>query len=403
MRALISTHLIQKLRPHTSPFEIRDERVKGFLLRVQPSGSMTYYVEYKRGKRVRIGPASAFEPNKARTEAKKILYAHHKGEDVRKALRNDEALTLAGFIDEVYEPWASVHLKTGKATCARMRHSFSDLLKELVLNLSPRDVENWRTKRIEAGRSTATVNRDLNALKAAMTRAVAWGYVDKNSLSAVKPIRVDTISRCRFLDDSELTNLRTAMDERERELRAARRSGNEWRRARSTKELPNLDEVPFADYLKPMVLISVNTGLRRGELFALTWEKVDLEGRNITVTGATAKSGKTRHIPLNSEVLDVLRDWQKQSNCKTGLVFKGRKGGKFDNVGRSWATVLEHAEISDFRWHDLRHTFASRLVMAGVDLNTVRELLGHSDYQMTLRYAHLAPAHKISAVEKLVA
>jgi len=98
----------------------------------------------------------------------------------------------------------------------------------------------------------------------------------------------------------------------------------------------------------------------------------------------------------------VLRGWHDQAAEGAGLVFPGKNGGAFNNVRRSWEGVLKAARIIGFRWHDQRHTFASKLVMAGVDLNTVRELLGHSDYAMTPRYAHLAPEHKAAAVAKLV-
>ena len=133
----------------------------------------------------------------------------------------------------------------------------------------------------------------------------------------------------------------------------------------------------------------------------MRWSDVDLVRANLTVEGEGAKPTQTRHIPLNTESLKVLSDWKSQ-NRLDGYVFPGDKGGRLDNVNKSWYAVLRKAEIAGFRWHDLRHTFASNLVMAGQDLNIVRELLGHSDIKMTLRYAHLAPEQKRAAVEKLV-
>lgn len=93
----------------------------------------------------------------------------------------------------------------------------------------------------------------------------------------------------------------------------------------------------------------------------------------------------------------------REASTSNGLIFSNITTGEaFTHVKKSWAGLLDDANIKNFRWHDMRHHFASKLVMAGVDLNTVRELLGHADIKMTLRYAHLAPEHKAKAVEKLV-
>ncbi|MGC4012273.1 MAG: site-specific integrase [Pseudomonas sp.] len=122
----------------------------------------------------------------------------------------------------------------------------------------------------------------------------------------------------------------------------------------------------------------------------------------MTITAGNAKSRKARHLPLNAEARDVLTRWKKRAAKDARLVFPSPKtGGRMDNINSSWEEVCSQAQLADFHFHDLRHTFASRLVMAGVDLNTVRELLGHSDIRMTLRYAHLAPDKLAEAVNRL--
>jgi integrase len=138
----------------------------------------------------------------------------------------------------------------------------------------------------------------------------------------------------------------------------------------------------------------MNTGLRRGEVVKLRWGSVDFNRRLLTVEGRNAKNRQTRHVPLNNEAVCVLRNWREQAGTGARI---------FDVVGfqTAWETVLKRARISNFRWHDLRHHFASRLVQNGVPLNTVRDLLGHGSVGMSLRYAHLAPDQRREAVAKL--
>jgi integrase len=166
--------------------------------------------------------------------------------------------------------------------------------------------------------------------------------------------------------------------------------------------LPELDDSHFVDHLKPALLLSINTGIRRGELMKLLWTDVNLgKDASLFVRGISSKSSKGRHVPLNDEAKNTLIQWKAQQG-NTRHVFTGQDDQPITDFKTAWNNLLEKAEIENFRWHDMRHHFASRLVMAGVDLNTVRELLGHSDLKMTLRYAHLAPARKMNAVQLLM-
>ena len=213
-------------------------------------------------------------------------------------------------------------------------------------------------------------------------------------------MKADKSGRVRFLSAAEESALRDALIAREDRMRAERIRMNTWRNERHLDPLPPR-EGELIDHLKPMVLLALNTGLRRGELFSLKWSDVDLDAKMLTVVATSAKSGQTRRIPLNEEALTVLTTWRNRQGNAEGLVFPGADGARLTNITKSWGGVVKFAKLSGFNFHDLRHTFASRLVQAGVDLNTVRTLLGHSEIATTLVYAHLAPDNLRAAVEKV--
>lgn len=402
MRTVLTQALIEKLPVPVKVEEHRDMRLKGLVLRVNPSGVQSFYCEYARGKRVWLGRADVLGVAEARESARAILADVYRGIDPIAARKpKPEVPTFRTFLDDDYATWAKAHQKAHAQNLNRLKTAFKALLDKRLDTVTGLDVERWRAGAIERGLSLETINRDISSIKAAFNRAVDWELIATNPLAKVKKSRTDDCLKVRFLSDAEEGRLRTALDAREERRRAERDSANHWRRERGYVLLPSLRSLTFTDHVKPLVLLSINTGARRGELFDLTWENVDLNRRILTVTGATAKSRRTRHIPLNREATVVLQGWREQSGTKEGLVFVNDDGKRFDRVNTSWRKLLKDAEISAFRWHDMRHHFASRLVMGGVDLNTVRELLGHSDYAMTLRYAHLAPEYKLKAVEVL--
>lgn len=403
MQSLITYELVRSLQPREKLYEVRDVELKGFILRVYPSGRKVYVVEYGRGKRVKVCDANVKTPREARLRATSILGAVVDGKDPQEERKRAKASNLEDYLEHVYGPWVIENHTGGRMTLNRIRQCFGEELgKKKLHEVSAWVVEKWRARRLREGLTASTVNRDIAALKAALSKAVEWGLLDTHPLAKVKPSKLDTHPKVRYLTPEEERRLRASLDARDERLRADRSSGNSWRQARSKPLLQDLHEVTYPDHLTPMVLLSLNTGMRRGEVFALRWEDVELDHARLTVRGETAKSGRTRHIPLNLEAIATLRDWKAQDANGSELVFPGRTGETFNNVKRSWARVLADSRIEAFRWHDMRHHFASKLVMAGVSLYVVKDLLGHSTITVTERYAHLAPDLAAEAVAKLV-
>ncbi len=234
-------------------------------------------------------------------------------------------------------------------------------------SITPSEIEQVRIKLLEEGKSKATINRYAAFLKHIYSLAIRDGKVDKNPVVKVRLFK-ESPGRIRFLTEGEEIRLREVMDRAH------------W----------------------SFVAFAVHTGLRQAEQFRLRWENVDLENRVITIP--RSKSGETRHIPINDEALTILRGLS--SWMTSAWVFPSENPATpidpRNFYRRVFIPAVKKAGLEGICWHTLRHTFASRLVMKGVDLRTVQELMGHKTIAMTQRYAHLSPRHLLDAVNRLV-
>ncbi|NLM71331.1 MAG: site-specific integrase [Synergistaceae bacterium] len=415
MQLKLTQNYVVNLKPTGSRYKIHDTVISGLVLLVLESGRKTWYCDYDRHsdystgrKRTnhKIGPADLITVAEAREMAREFLSRVARGEDPDAEKLAPRPLTLREFITEFYAPWAIENRPSGENTIRIIMSSFPSFLDLTPAAISILQIERWRNTDKAAKKSkSASLNRKTSALKAALNWGVKRGLIEKHSLARLEPLsETDSEQMVRFLSDEEFERLMAALDVREEKMRSERDTYNAWRDARGLTPFPDLRKAPYVDYLKPMVIISLNTGIRKNSLFSLEWRDVDLDGGILTLRAAASKSGKINYVPLNRPALEAFTLWRKQSEDQgeKSLVFLSPKtGGKFDNCQSSWEGLLKEAGIENFRWHDMRHHFASKLVMKGADLNTVRELLGHSDLKMTLRYAHLAPEIKKNAVAML--
>lgn len=232
-------------------------------------------------------------------------------------------------------------------------------LREITQKQIERVLSDWMSREEF---SVGTRNTYLMRLKSIFNKAVEWGYLSESPAAGVKNLRGQE-GRTRFLTTPEIAALLAAASKR----------------------------------LRPLLLVALHTGMRQGEIFRLRWSDIDFENRLINIHGKT-KSGKNRSIPMDDTLFETLQNMKKTS----ALVFPSRSTGhELTSISRIFPRLLKKAKIENFRFHDLRHTFASHLVMNGVDLAVVRDLLGHSTVRMTERYAHLAPGYQVKAVKTL--
>lgn len=410
MQAKLSTSSVKGFDSQEKAYEVVDSEIKGFLMRVQPTGRKTFYFSYRTPagirKRIKIGVlGSSLTLAQARDQALSYAGQASNGQDIqgekatsRRAAKEKLKHTFDAYLTTHYRPWALTNQKSGQQTIDTIRRAFPELLALPISEITLKQVERLRTDKIMSGLKPTTVNRVMNALRGALSRAVDWEIIETHPLAKLKALKMDTGIKARYLSEDEEKRLFKALEERDEDIKAARARGNQFREERGYELMTDLYQFAYADRMTPMITLSLKTGMRRGELFDLRWDDIDLTNRILTIRGEIAKSSKTRHIPLSPIAFETITNWQKQAPTPNGRVFPSDDGDRLDNVKNSWTSILETAAIQNFRWHDMRHDFASKLVMKGVPLNTVRELCGHADLNTTLRYAHLAPDHKADAV-----
>jgi len=176
--------------------------------------------------------------------------------------RRARACTLDSFLKERYAPHMVSRWRSGAGQVARIRAAFPGLLDKRLDEIDAWTIEKWRANKLNKGRTSATVNRDMSALKAALARAVDWNLLPENPLRRVKLTLQDKSAKVRYLTPEEHARLMQALDAREECLRQERESANVWRREPEYDEFPDLPEATFAGHLEPMVILSLNTGAR---------------------------------------------------------------------------------------------------------------------------------------------
>jgi len=264
----------------------------------------------------------------------------------------------------------------------RQQRSFYNFKKEIIQTLraafGPRhlsritylDLEKHRNIRKATPtwrrepRSDARVNRELSVLKHMLNKAVEWGMLEISPFKRGGRLmfKENNLS-LRFLSEAEIEAL--------------------------------LDACP--PHLKVIVETALLTGMRKEELLSLKWEQI---GHGLIHLIKT-KSGNPRHIPISGRLVEIFQKLRHKNQLKSPYVFCDAQGRRFNSVKTSFRTACRKAGVDNFRFHDLRHTFASHLIMRGAGLKPVQELLGHSDIKMTMRYAHLSPGHLQESINLL--
>lgn len=308
-----------------------------------------------RGKQVRK-PTNVKDKKLAEKIYHKVMTQLAEGQWLDKLEGEDK--TFKELADKYINEYAKLNKRSWQKDQERLNNHLIPFFGELIVTeISPKVISAYKGHRYQKDISPSTINRELTIMKHMYTMAVReWEWCRDNP---VKRVRMEKEGPPR----------------------------DRWLTYEEEKRL--LDTCPA--WLKEIVTFALNTGMRQGEILGLRWKDVNLF-KGIVILDMT-KNGERRSIPLNKTTWELLKTKAKVRYLAGDYVFTNDAGNKMDggNLRTDYMKVLKKAKIEAFTFHDLRHTFATRLVQRGIDLYKVQKLLGHRDNKTTQRYAHHYP------------
>lgn len=377
MKILITDSLILKTTCPSNKVKITitDTRITGFAVEFRSTGIKTFILRYLdsdgKQQQYKIGDAKVIKTTDARKFAAKLITKVMAGENPQaERMKSKECPTFEEFVTERYIPFIKTYKRSIETDVSVLKNHLLPEFGKLRLNrISKGDLEIYKLEKAEFY-APGTVNRHLVLFRFIMNLAIQWEItgVQKNPAEKMKMLPENNEKNCILSDDDMRKLIALSRDSQNKSL--------------------------FA-----IIVMLGYTGGRKREVLDARWEHIDLDNNTLLVP--VAKSGKPRQIPLNDVTKQLLLSLP---TFGTGdeFVFPNPKTGKpFTSVYYGWDAIRTKAGLSHVRMHDLRHNFASWLVMSGETLYTVQHILGHADPKTTQRYAHLSNDHLVSASNKL--
>jgi excisionase family DNA binding protein len=337
----------------------------GCIYQRKPQGN--WYIDYRspQGKRIQRVARGATNWQEAKEALKNAVFEAHFGKPRKKESR--EEISFKALADMYIEDWAKTNKpgswKTDESRVKEMKKFFKG---REASSINSQDIERFKAWKKGQGAALTTVNKCIQILSKLFNCGLSWGYLKENPCKGVKKYPEEPFRRTRVLSREEESRLLKAI---------------------------------HPAHLRSMVKIFLNTGLRRKELFRLTWEYVNFTKRQLFIK--ETKTARSRYIPMNESVYNELKElyW---SRLDDGLVFRNPKTRKgYVCIRKTFNRACKKAKIKNLNLLDLRRTFATRLLETGADIVTVQQLLGHTSVKTTQIYTVSNAEQKLQAVSFL--